>query len=100
MKKLILILSILSFSSFAGSYEVIGGSCWKCVGGSFKSGEIECTPERTARLFERPMSECTGSNNRRSAVMNPSQIKKQQNAARIRRLQQEISRLERANQNL
>ena len=100
MKKSILLLSILSFSSFAGTYEVIGGSCWKCVGGSFKSGEIECTPERTARLFERPMSECTGASPRRSAAMNQSQLKKRQNAARIKRLQQEISRLERANQNL
>lgn len=100
MKKLILLFSILSFSSFAGSYEVIGGSCWKCVGGSFKAGEIECTPERTARLFERPMNECTGATNRRSAVVSPAQAKKQQNAARIQRLQQEISRLQRANQNL
>ena len=100
MKKIILILAIASFSSFAGTYEVIGGSCWKCVGGSFKAGEIECTPERTARLFERPMSECTGATPQRSAALTPAQLKKRQNAARIRRLQQEISRLERANQNL
>ena len=107
--KTLLLLSLLSFSSFAGSHEIIGGSCWKCVGGSFTTGEIECQPERTARLFEVPMQECL--DNRQAATaplrsqvkrnyQDTSNIQKARNNARIRRLQQEISRLKRQNQNL
>ena len=57
-----LILSFASFSAMAGGqYEIIGNSCWKCDGGSFKAGQIECLPERTARLYEVDMSKCSGS---------------------------------------
>lgn len=60
MKKLIALFTLLiSFSGFAGSqYAIIGDGCWRCEGGSFKSGQIECTPERTARLYEVSMNNC------------------------------------------
>ena len=73
--KTLLLLSLLSFSSFAGSHEIIGGSCWKCVGGSFTTGEIECQPERTARLFEVPMQECLDNRQAATAPLR-SQVKR------------------------
>lgn len=62
MKKLTLSLFfLLSFASFGSSqFAMISGSCWKCTGGSFKTGQIECTPEATARLYEVNMNYCQG----------------------------------------
>lgn len=68
-----LLLSFLIVSSFTGfaanQFAVVGDSCWKCVGGSFKAGQIECTPEATARLYEVNMDQC-GSNPSQGVVTN------------------------------
>lgn len=94
----------LSFSSFASSqYALIGGSCWKCVGGSFKTGEIECTPERTARLYEANMKFCDNfqttklgnhfSDNEGVIVTPESDRSREKVLSRIHELERELSKL-------